>query len=136
MPSFNGVSFYSGFEAAHIFPLAYEGHWTANNYGRWMTHTPERGGTINSVQNGLFLNAAVHQLFDSYNVSVNPDVRIHTLYKFTANNYLRITIRSYASSLTRRALLASILIEDYSTTLNDPLISSSVGTLGRLSWPI
>lgn len=29
------------FQAAHIFPLAYEGYWTANNYGCWITIQPE-----------------------------------------------------------------------------------------------
>ena len=67
---------WTGFEAAHIFPLAYEGYWNDNDYGRWITISPENGkeGTINSVQNGLLLDSAVHQLFDSYDLSINPDV--------------------------------------------------------------
>jgi hypothetical protein len=63
-----------GFEAAHIFPLAYESHWTEHGYDRWITIPLENGGTINSVQNGLLLESAVHQLFDSYDLSINPDV--------------------------------------------------------------
>jgi hypothetical protein len=65
-----------GFEAAHIFPLAYEGYWNDNSYGRWITIPPEseNGGTINSVQNGLLLRSDIHQLFDSYDLSINPDV--------------------------------------------------------------
>ena len=31
-----------GFEAAHIFPLAYEEHWETHNYGRWITVPPVR----------------------------------------------------------------------------------------------
>src|ERR1700733_2579641 len=53
--SYRGEFFYTGFEAAHVFPLAYEGHWIDNNYSRWITIPPEKGGTINSVQNGLLL---------------------------------------------------------------------------------
>ncbi|KAG9238857.1 hypothetical protein BJ875DRAFT_479915 [Amylocarpus encephaloides] len=62
-----------GFQAAHIFPLAYEGHWIEYGYDRWITIRPESGGTINSVQNGMLLNSSVHQLFDSYDLSINPD---------------------------------------------------------------
>ena len=67
---------WNGFEAAHIFPLAYEGHCNDNDYDRWITIRPEKGGTINSVQNGLLLRSDIHQLFDSYDFSINPDVSI------------------------------------------------------------
>lgn len=63
-----------GFEAAHVFPLAYEGYWTEHGYNRWITIQPESGGSINSVQNGMLLDSAIHQLFDSYDLSINPDV--------------------------------------------------------------
>ena len=76
----NDVSFYRGFEAAHVFPLAYEGHWQSQNFGRWITQESEKGGTINSVQNGLLLSSEVHQLFDAYSLSINPDVRMLILY--------------------------------------------------------
>ena len=59
-----------GFEAAHIFPLAYQDHWDRNNYISIHRNT---GGSINSVQNGLLLRKDVHTLFDSYVFSVNPD---------------------------------------------------------------
>ncbi|KAF2183590.1 hypothetical protein K469DRAFT_667810 [Zopfia rhizophila CBS 207.26] len=64
-----------GFEAAHIFPLAYEGYWNDNNYGRWITIPPAdpTKGSINSVQNGLLLDSSIHQDFDGYCFSVNPD---------------------------------------------------------------
>ena len=71
----NNHRFFEGFEAAHIFPLAYEGHWQDHKYGRWITQVPEVGGKINSVQNGLLLSNEVHQLFDTYCLSINPDVR-------------------------------------------------------------
>jgi hypothetical protein len=82
IPTAGGVNFYTGFEAAHIFPLAYENHWIANNYGRWITIPPETGGTINSIQNGLLLESGIHQLLDSYHFSINPDVCVlYMLYK-------------------------------------------------------
>jgi HNH endonuclease len=65
---------WTGFEAAHIFPLAHEGHWRDYNYDRWISLLPETGGPINSVQNGLLLRSDIHQLFDSYDFSINPDV--------------------------------------------------------------
>src|SRR4051794_6429164 len=68
-----------GFEAAHIFPLAYEGHWDTYNYSRWISSPPATGGTINSVQNGLLLRSDIHQLFDNYSFSINPDVCIPNL---------------------------------------------------------
>jgi hypothetical protein len=68
-----------GLEAAHIFPLAYEGIWKDHDYGRWISNIPDRGGTINSVQNGLLLRSDIHQLFDFYFFSINPDVCLYTL---------------------------------------------------------
>ncbi|KAH8648899.1 HNH endonuclease-domain-containing protein [Tricladium varicosporioides] len=66
-----------GFEAAHIFPLAYEQYWIEHNYSRWIS-TPPNGQErkerkINSIQNGLLLNSAIHQMFDFYDLSINPD---------------------------------------------------------------
>jgi hypothetical protein len=68
------IGFWWGLEAAHIFPLAYEGYWRDSNYGRWITIPSKEGGTINSVQNGLLLRSDLHQLFGNYAVSINPDV--------------------------------------------------------------
>jgi HNH endonuclease len=69
---------WTGFEVAHIFPLAYEGHWIQHNYDRWITISPEndKGGSINSIQNGLLLRSDIHQLFDNYSLSINPDVNL------------------------------------------------------------
>jgi len=67
-------NFWLSFEAAHIFPFAHEVYWNAQNYGRWITLVPERGGAINSVQNGLLLSSNLHGLFDNYFFSINPDV--------------------------------------------------------------
>jgi HNH endonuclease len=65
---------WSGFEAAYIFPLAYEGHWAQHSYDRWITIRPDTGGSINSVQNGMLLRRDIHSDFDNYFVSINPDV--------------------------------------------------------------
>ncbi|KAH8674455.1 HNH endonuclease-domain-containing protein [Tricladium varicosporioides] len=66
-----------GFEAAHIFPLAFEGLWNDYNYGRWIENPLNgeniQGGKINSVQNGLLLRSGIHQEFDMYGFSINPD---------------------------------------------------------------
>ena len=66
--------FWDGFNAAHVFPLAYEDHWIKHNYGQWITKPPATGGDLNSVQTGLLLRTDIHQLFDSYIISINPDV--------------------------------------------------------------
>lgn len=63
-----------GFDAAHVFPLAYEKQWLEGDYGRHVDIVPPRGGSINSVQNGLLLNTSMHHLFDQYLFSINPDV--------------------------------------------------------------
>ncbi|KAE8445133.1 hypothetical protein EG329_013735 [Mollisiaceae sp. DMI_Dod_QoI] len=68
---------WTGFEAAHIFPLAFEGLWKEYNYGRWIKSPSNgeeiKGGKINSIQNGLLLSSDIHQLFDMYDFSINPD---------------------------------------------------------------
>ncbi|KAK3941364.1 HNH endonuclease-domain-containing protein [Diplogelasinospora grovesii] len=67
------VGLWIGFEAAHIFPLAYEQQWHEYGYGSCITLPPPQGGTINSVQNGLLLRGDMHALFDHYYFSINPD---------------------------------------------------------------
>ena len=53
------LDFWDVFEAAHIFPIAYEGNWKKFNYERCITIPPANAsaGTINSVQNGMLLGA-------------------------------------------------------------------------------
>lgn len=70
------VEDWTGFDCAYIFPLAYAQHWTEHNYNRWITVPPIAGESINSVQNGMLLRSDIHHLFDSYCISINPDVRI------------------------------------------------------------
>ncbi|PMD12137.1 hypothetical protein NA56DRAFT_683493 [Hyaloscypha hepaticicola] len=68
---------WTGFEAAHIFPLAFEGIWEDYNFGRWikspLNEEKSKGGKINSSQNGLLLRSDIYQLFDMYFISINPD---------------------------------------------------------------
>jgi len=63
------------FEASHIFPLAYQGQWNDYNYDTLITFPPANPshGNINSVQNGLLLSTEIHDAFDSYSFSINPD---------------------------------------------------------------
>ncbi|EEP82136.1 predicted protein [Uncinocarpus reesii 1704] len=64
-----------GFKAAHVFPLQHEGIWIDQGCGRWVTNMPNEVGAslINSTQNGLLLRGDVHDFFDSYLLSINPD---------------------------------------------------------------
>ncbi|KAG0639123.1 hypothetical protein HOY80DRAFT_886772 [Tuber brumale] len=64
-----------GFETAHIFPLAHEGHWNDHKYSRWITIPPtnESDGSINSVQNGILVTSDIRQYFESYDLTINPD---------------------------------------------------------------
>lgn len=126
-----------GFEAAHIFPLAYEQYWHEHNYSRWISTPPKReeikGGTINSVQNGLLLRNDIHQAFDMYKFSINPDICKNTLYSLLliANNYLRIITKLYTLFVMDTVLLGNSSIEDISMIPKDQLINSSVGIFGR-----
>ena len=64
-----------GFEAAHIFPFAYESQFTSQGLSRWITNKRGNSNTgINSCQNGLLLRADIHQLFDNYGFSIHVDV--------------------------------------------------------------
>ena len=66
-----------GWEACHVFPLERESYWCDNHFDRWITNEDSgahSSSSINSVQNGLLMMLHVHQLFDDYSVSVNPDV--------------------------------------------------------------
>lgn len=70
--SWNG---WTGFEAAHVFPLEKETLWNQYNFSRWITNTTGRhSATINSVQNGMLMASTLHTAFDSFLVAVNPDV--------------------------------------------------------------
>lgn len=67
---------WTGFEAAHVFPLESEGYWIEKNYSRWITDNTNGVSKINSLQNGLLLRNDIHSLFDQYLISVNPGVSL------------------------------------------------------------
>jgi hypothetical protein len=124
--------FWMGFEAAHIFPLAYEQHWNDYAYSRWITVPATSGGSINSVQNGVLLDNTIHTLFDSYIIAINPDVRMACLPGATAANIrFRTITRLFASGPMGRVSLASVLINDFLKTRVDQSTSYSAGILGR-----
>jgi len=64
------------FEAAYVFPLAYESLFIHGNLPRLITLRAPTESGINSVQNALLLRVDVHRLFDQYLISINPDVCI------------------------------------------------------------
>lgn len=69
------------FEVAHVFPLERENIWLGENYGRCISDMGDAPDVsrMNSCQNGLLLSSSVHAAFDSYLISVNPDVSISKL---------------------------------------------------------
>ncbi|KAG0127173.1 hypothetical protein HOY82DRAFT_82038 [Tuber indicum] len=66
---------WTGFETAHIFPLAHEEYWNDHKYSRWITIPPaiESDGSINSVQNGILVTSVMRDFFESYDLTINPD---------------------------------------------------------------
>ncbi|PUU72847.1 hypothetical protein B9Z19DRAFT_1007705 [Tuber borchii] len=66
---------WTGFDAAHIFPLAYEGYWNDCGFSDLITAPPatKSDSAINSPQNGILLSASEHHFFAAYDVSINPD---------------------------------------------------------------
>ncbi|KMP00018.1 hypothetical protein DIZ76_012302 [Coccidioides immitis] len=69
------LNMWPAFHAAHVFPLECENLWCEFNYGRWVTNMDDAVGIskINSTQNGLLMDASLHNLFDQYLFSINPD---------------------------------------------------------------
>lgn len=70
-----------GLVAAHIFPLAYEAQWSTLGLSNLMTILPTRGGSINSVENGILIRGDMHTSFDNYSFSINPDVSLLSIRK-------------------------------------------------------
>ncbi|KAK9243143.1 hypothetical protein V1506DRAFT_555613 [Lipomyces tetrasporus] len=63
-----------GFEAAHVFPLADGQLFGDSGLSRWITNREgEHGSGINSCQNGFLMQSNIHQEFDSFSFSINPD---------------------------------------------------------------
>ncbi|KAF4220937.1 hypothetical protein CNMCM8980_002815 [Aspergillus fumigatiaffinis] len=69
------VDDWTSFEAANIFPVEKESYWIEHSFSRWITYTDSGNdsASIGSIQNGFLLLAHIHQLFDTYAISVNPD---------------------------------------------------------------
>ncbi|EFR05446.1 hypothetical protein MGYG_08458 [Nannizzia gypsea CBS 118893] len=75
-----GLDYWLGFEAAHIFPLALSMIFTSCGFSNVITD--ERG--VNSPSNGLLLRSDIHQLWDGYDLAVNPDDD-YRVYSFKVN---------------------------------------------------
>lgn len=67
---------WTGYEAARIVPLALEAFFLQDGLSLYITDKKGTETGINSAQNGLLLNSAVHKYFDQYLISVNPFVSI------------------------------------------------------------
>jgi len=67
-----------GFDSPYVFPLAYKGKWKEIVYNslsdRW-TNDSDRY-RINSVRAAILNNRSIHRYFDTYEVTINPDVEI------------------------------------------------------------
>ncbi|KAK9331447.1 hypothetical protein V1520DRAFT_82547 [Lipomyces starkeyi] len=63
-----------GFEAAHVFPLSESQLFADSGLSRSITdRAPEHDSGINSSQNGLLMLSNIHQQFDNFLFSINPD---------------------------------------------------------------
>ncbi|KAK9327574.1 HNH endonuclease-domain-containing protein [Lipomyces starkeyi] len=67
-------NYWSGFEAAHIFPLSEEKFFKRLNFPQLITiKSGETDTGINSCQNGLLMQSNIHQQFDSFGFGIDPD---------------------------------------------------------------
>ncbi|KAI0247616.1 hypothetical protein BJV78DRAFT_1244027 [Lactifluus subvellereus] len=65
---------YTGFEAAHIFPLSETDIWNDLNYKRFIEDDQVAPGfEMNSIQQGFLCSSTEHRMFDDYSIGVNPD---------------------------------------------------------------
>ncbi|KAI9780784.1 MAG: hypothetical protein M1839_006572 [Geoglossum umbratile] len=66
---------YSGFQAAHIFPVAHLDLWRSGQWSQRIEDDFHDVGEskIHSVQNGILLASHVHAYFDKYMIAINPD---------------------------------------------------------------
>ena len=132
----NDIFYYDSFQAAHVFPLAYEQQWLHQDLSQWVTQQPERGGSINSVQNGLLLDNGIHQLFDNYSLSINLDVCMCDSCRAMGWLQSRMGIRSCVSiHLPCRGPVGSFHVCGL-TTLYVLRISFCAGTSDRQFWLI
>ncbi|KAK9324934.1 hypothetical protein V1517DRAFT_365763 [Lipomyces orientalis] len=60
--------------AAHIFLVSSEEYWLQSGLSRWIKNRMGEHDTgINSSQNGLLMLSNIHQSFDGFHFSINPD---------------------------------------------------------------
>ncbi|KAG0138343.1 hypothetical protein HOY82DRAFT_637021 [Tuber indicum] len=66
---------WSGFKVAHVFPPEHGVLEIRNNHGRYIAGINDSPlfAEVYSSQNGILLDATIHQKFDQYLISVNPD---------------------------------------------------------------
>lgn len=65
---------YTGFEAAHIFPLSETDIWNHLDYKRFIEDDQVGPGLeMNSIQQGFLCSSTEHRMFDDYSIAVNPD---------------------------------------------------------------
>ncbi|KAK9234188.1 HNH endonuclease-domain-containing protein [Lipomyces kononenkoae] len=67
------VGHWRTFEAAHIFPVSKEEEFRSQGFSRWITDREGGSTGINSCQNGLLMRSHIHQLFDGFDFSIDPD---------------------------------------------------------------
>ena len=72
--------YWGGFDVTHIFPIGHEKYWNVLDYGSLITIPPESGRSIDSVQNGILLRSDIRCHFESYLVSINPDVCVTCIF--------------------------------------------------------
>ncbi|KAF8724848.1 hypothetical protein AX14_008566 [Amanita brunnescens Koide BX004] len=65
---------FTGFEAAHIFPLSETDIWNDLGYKRFIEDDNVKPGfEMNSVQQGFLCSSTEHRMFDDYSIGINPD---------------------------------------------------------------
>ncbi|KAH9998341.1 hypothetical protein BJV77DRAFT_959827 [Russula vinacea] len=80
---------YTGFEAAHIFPLSETDLWNDLNYKRFIEDDQIAPGfELNSIQQGFLCSSAEHRMFDNYSIGVNPDDNF-CIYDFVGRDHNR-----------------------------------------------
>ena len=108
---------WAGFKAAHVWPLHKGQEWINQGIYRWITDAdpldPDHGALMNSPQNGMILDAALHALFDKYLIGIDPDVRTCPLIakwlaKFFQDGYKVIVFAADSNSIAGRYLSPSV----------------------------
>lgn len=124
---------WTGFEAAHIIPQAFEGLFMTTDLS-YVSKAPGGNFGINSPQNGLLLRADIHKMFDQYLFSVNPLVSVDLCREININGCR--TTKSSVFSQTRRTSTAGfwrtyVGIRDVTTKFP---ICSFGGIFGKVFW--